>query len=301
MIFDEETLKEVVTKIAGKLGFDEDQAERMAWILDTLDVLTQVPPEGFDVFLKGGTCVQHYMPSQSQRFSKDIDIGMSIQRSFQDVKSYVQHVNAHLKTEGYSGILRSRPGKPRGDIIVFDRFFDPLFCEPQYHGLHEREGCWIMVEFDTKERSPLYEELKLALLPALHGEVSLRFNCATRGKLLSDKIIASMGPYYDAREEIKDLLDLNLMLSEPEFQRCVPEARDLIRGHASQVGVSYDRIIGRAASTMGREEEEMNEEKLATAVNAILPREHRFEDLAAWREHCEKTINLFERFFLSST
>lgn len=269
----------------------------MVWILDTLDVMGEVPPEDFEVFLKGGTCVQNYLPSNVQRFSKDIDLSLPVQEGFDVVESYVEELNSHLKERSYSSFLEARPGSPGGDVICFDRFFDPEYAEERYFGLHEGKGAWITVEFHVAEITPSFKKSKLSLLPALYGDIDVKFNCATRGKLLSDKIIASMGPYHEAREEAKDVLDLNAMLNNDQFRRRALEAKSLIGDYASKTGDKRRKMVKRSVHTIKNLGEEMTDERLATHVNAILPRDYRFEDLDSWVKFCDETIGLLESSF----
>lgn len=293
--------RRVVEHISDEGDFDPGQAERMVWILDTLATMRKVPPENFELFLKGGTCVQNYLSPDIQRFSKDIELGLSTQEEFDAVESYVEELNHHLEKRDYDkyrGLLTDRPGSPEGDVICFDRFFDAEYAEDRRFDLHGRKGVWITVEFHTADVTPSFEESELSILPAQYGEVDVQFNCATRGKLLSDKIIAAMGPYYDAREEAKDILDLNAMLNDDEFGRRVPEAKDLIGKYAAETGSKCEEAVKRSVRTIRDLRDKMTSERLATQVNAVLPRDHRFEDLDAWRDFCDETTELLNRFFL---
>lgn len=273
----------------------------MVWILDTLDVIREVPPEDFKVFLKGGTCVQNYLGADVHRFSKDIDLGLSVQEEFDAVESYVEKLNSHLKREGYSsygGLLEVRPGKPEGEAMCFDRFFDAKYADDINFGLHGHRGVWVTVEFHVMEVTPSFGESKLSLIPAIYGSVDVQFNCATREKLLSDKIIASMGPYYDAREEAKDVLDLNAMLNNEQFGHRISEAKSLIGKYASKTRGKREKIFKRSVHTIRDLGEEMTDERLATHVNAVLPLDYRFEDLDAWITFCDETVELLENSFL---
>jgi hypothetical protein len=53
----------------------------MMWQLDTLDCLGRFPPDEFQLYLKGGTCVQHYLPKEKQRFSMDLGFSARFRRS----------------------------------------------------------------------------------------------------------------------------------------------------------------------------------------------------------------------------
>lgn len=301
MILRGTSYREVVEHISDERDLDPGQAERMVWILDTLATMHKVPPESFELFLKGGTCVQNYLSPDIQRFSKDIDLGLSTRGEFDAVESYVEELNHHLEKrdhDEYSGLLTDRPGSPKGDVICFDRFFDAEYAEDRRFGLHGRRGVWVTVEFHTADVTPSFEESELLILPARYGEVDVRFNCATRGKLLSDKIIAAMGPYYDAREEAKDILDLNAMLNDDEFGRRVPEAKDLMGKYAAETGSKREEAVKRSVRTIRDLREEMAGERLATQVNAVLPQNHRFEGLDAWRGFCDETAELLNRLFL---
>lgn len=301
MILDKKDCREIVERISEEQEFDPGQAERMVWILDTLDEIYKVTPKNFDVFLKGGTCVQNYLSPDVERFSKDIDLALAARKDFDEVKSYVKKLNSHLKEKGYKnycGILESRPSKPQGDVICFDRFFEAEYAEARYFGLHNRKGAWVTVEFHVEEITPSFEESKLSLLPAQYGGLNIQFNCATRGKLISDKIIAAMDPYYDSREEAKDVLDLNAMFNDNKFKQYISEAKSLTKKYASETKSKHKRIVKRSIRTIEELGDGMTDERLATHVNAILPKNSRFGGLDAWVDFCDKTVNSLKTHFL---
>lgn len=282
----------------------------MIWILDSINELDQVTPSSFNVYLKGGTCVQHFLRSEAQRFSKDLDLGVVFRNeileteksrlsNFRIIEAYINKLNKHLSKSGYTadnGLFNARQGIPESWIICYDRFYKAKHSVPRYHGLQKKKGNWVMVEFSTLEYDPKFAPQKIKLLPALYSGIEIEFPCATRSRILADKTIAMAGEKYGEREEIKDVLDVYTMLRNKEFDNDIQGACRLIKSYADRKEVELSRMLNRAKKTVSRLAEEMTDERLATDVNALLPRERRFGTIDEWKKLCEELKDRLSSF-----
>jgi hypothetical protein len=191
----------------------------MMWLLDTLDSIDKFPPTKFAIYLKGGTCVQHYLPLERQRFSMDLDFSANfvenyeIPRKAAMVKEYLNSLNGRLSSDGWTtdhGTLRI-PEKPTefSFISFCGRIFQPIKCPKSVNKVLNIEGAaYIKTEFFLHDRDPEYKRQKLSLVFANYATTGVSFNLASKTRLLADKIIALSGEGYGAREENKDIIDL---------------------------------------------------------------------------------------------
>jgi len=235
-------LARVIAEASRDSRFAPHQCEMMMWQLDTLDCLGRFPPDEFELYLKGGTCVQHYLPRQKQRFSMDLDFSACFRKSVETserlptVRRYLQTLNDQLWRDGWTtshGMLRIpeiRPGF--NPMCLSARLFEPVKC-PKTNSmiLGIRNAAFIKMEFFLYDNDPEYSEQKLSLASTDNAVREIVFNVASKTRLLADKIIALSGEGYGARDESKDILDLK-SLSEL-YGLDVPGAKRMISSWAS--------------------------------------------------------------------
>ncbi|TSA43220.1 hypothetical protein D4R54_01295 [archaeon] len=212
-------LARVITQANEESKFAPHQCEMMMWLLDTLDCIERFPPDEFKVYLKGGTCVQHYLPREKQRFSIDLDFstcfedGVEVDERLSVVWSYLQRLKDQLLRDGWSanhGILEIPAIQPGFSAICLSaRLFEPIKCRrTSSRVLNIHNAAFVKTEFFLYDTEPEYSNQRLSLVSTEYAVKDVTFNLASRTRLLADKIIALSGQGYGARDENKDILDL---------------------------------------------------------------------------------------------
>jgi len=215
-------LARVITEASRKSKFAPHQCEMMLWQLDTLDCIERTPPDAFEVYLKGGTCVQHYLPHEKQRFSMDLDFSACFRESVGTnerlpiVRRYLERLNDQLLKDGWTtnhGMLKIPEIRPGFNPICFSaRLFEPVKCPRTSSivlGIHN--AAFIKTEFFLYDTDPEYSRQNLSLASTDSAMRGIVFNLASKTRLLADKIIALSGQCYGARDENKDVLDLEAL------------------------------------------------------------------------------------------
>lgn len=209
----------VIAKASQESGFAPHQCEMMMWLLDTLHCIERFPPDGFKVYLKGGTCVQHYLPYEKQRFSIDLDFSTCFGENVEAnerlsiVRSYLQRLDDQLLRDGWSahhGMLRIPEIQPGFNAICLSaRVFEPIkYPRRSSRVLGIRNAAFVKTEFFLYDVDPEYERQNLSLVSTEYAVKKVSFDLASKTRLLADKIIALSGQGYGARDESKDILDL---------------------------------------------------------------------------------------------
>lgn len=212
-------LARVITKASEDSNFAPHQCEMMMWLLDTLYCIERFPPEGFKVYLKGGTCVQHYLPNVKQRFSIDLDFSTCFEHSVEVnerlliVRRYLHRLNDQLLREGWRanhGMMKIPEIQPGFSAICLSaRLFEPIKCpRTSSRVLNIHNAAFVKTEFFLCDTEPEYTDQKLSLVSTEYAVRDVIFNLASRTRLLADKIIALSGQGYGARDQNKDILDL---------------------------------------------------------------------------------------------
>jgi len=194
----------------------------MMWLLDTLDCINRFPPRAFTIYLKGGTCVQHYLPHESQRFSIDLDFSTCFQEAIgipekvSAVKGYLHQLNQELLENGWMknhGTFRIPSTHPRfSTICLCGRVFQPIKCpRMSSKALNIHHAAYIKTEFFLYDTNPEYANQSLSLVSCNYARRNVVFNLASKTRLLADKIIALSGEGYGARNENKDIIDLKAL------------------------------------------------------------------------------------------
>jgi len=225
-------LARVIIKASQESRFAPHQCELMMWLLDTLDCIERFPPDRFKVYLKGGTCVQHYLPREKQRFSIDLDFSTCFGDDIESderapiVRNYLQRLNDRLARDGWTtnhGTLRIPEGRPGFSAICLSaRVFDPIKCpKSSSHVLGIHNAAFIKTEFFLHDTDPEYGNQNLSLVSVEYATKEVSFNLASRTRLVADKIIALSGQGYGARDESKDILDLKSLSELDGVDPCV--------------------------------------------------------------------------------
>jgi hypothetical protein len=215
-------LAQAIVNINKETQFAPHQSEMMMWLLDTLDSIDIFPPKRFEIYLKGGTCVQHYLPSESQRFSMDLDFSVCFQENVDIpqkatiVKEYLRELNGELLKSGWRadhGTMKI-PETPLGftSICFCGRIFQPTKCRKTVSKiLGVEDAAFVKTEFFLHGHDPEYSRQKLLLVSANYAVRDVFFNLASKTRLLADKIVALSGEGYGARDENKDIIDLKAL------------------------------------------------------------------------------------------
>ena len=171
-------LARVITKASEESRFAPHQCEMMMWLLDTLDCIERFPPDGFRVHLKGGTCVQHYLPHQKQRFSIDLDLstcfedGVEADEKPSIVRSYLQRLNDQLLRDGWNanhGMLKIPEIQSNFSAICLSaRLFEPIKCHrTSSRVLNIHNASFVKTEFFLHDTEPESVDRKVGL--NVHG------------------------------------------------------------------------------------------------------------------------------------
>lgn len=298
----------LLATIRSEHDFPPHISEQMLWLADTASVIADFTPE-FRFYLKGGTCVQHYLASQTQRFSKDLDVGIVSKPSEEETNTkvtrileYIQAVNEHLRRErGFGsdyGTFNYLEPPSQGNVVPVARFYKPVKFPARHNRLFNRSGGWILIDFFLHEEEPEFSKQELAIIPALHLPRKISLPIATRERLLADKIIVLFDKAQDPRAEpYKDILDLSALF---EMQQKMHMERSLrfVNSWADSHKLKASFLVSGAANAIRAQKDEVTEQVLAQDINAILPRRMVFDAVPAWRSFCERVIERLMRLEL---
>jgi len=297
-----------VKQVVQVSGFSEDQSERLLWLLDTLHVMAEIDEPDLEFYLKGGTCVQHHFPVDAQRFSKDIDIGVlaggrrqgAIDR--ESIERYAKKLEASLTETGFpKGTLRLPIQPMNGSVLEVARTFEPLYAKsytPNRLFAIEAGTPYVLIDFFLNETSPSYRKEKLNLIPSRYLDRVVHFQVATKERLLTDKVVVLSGESepYEAKQEVKDVLDLGMLANQVGGLHLDESKRMLDAWAASKLIDPSLRVVRASKHTVEKLREEVDDQRLATDINALLPRSRVFASVRNWRQHCDAVITFLDNF-----
>ena len=310
-------LAQVIVNINKETQFAPHQCEMMMWLLDTLDCIDMFPPKRFEVYLKGGTCIQHYLPSEIQRFSMDLDFSVCFQENIgipektTIVKEYLRELNDELSKAGWRtdhGMVKI-PQTPLGftSICFCGRVFQPVKCRKTTNKiLGVEDAAFIKTEFFLHDHDPEFSRQKLLLISANYAVRDTFFNLASKTRLLADKIIALSGEGYGARDENKDIIDLKALseLNGIDFASVSNMIAGWAQSHLDQEGNLKPidppaRIIHAAHQTVTTKSE-ITDEVLAQMTGLLYARGRPGFNVSRsdWRTMCFQVVTLLDEKIL---
>lgn len=310
-------LARVITKASEESKFAPHQCEMMMWLLDTLDCIERFPPDEFKVYLKGGTCVQHYLPREKQRFSIDLDFstcfedGVEADERLSVVRSYLQRLKDQLLRDGWSAnhgmpkIPAIQPGFSA--ICLSARLFKPIKCRrTSSRVLNIHNAAFVKTEFFLYDTEPEYSNQRLSLVSTEYAVKDVTFNLASRTRLLADKIIALSGQGYGARDENKDILDLKSLceLDDLDLDGTHRMISSWAKSHLDVNGKAHPieppiRIVHTARQT-ALEKSDLSAQVLAQMMGLLYARGREGFNLkrSDWKKICVDVVSYLENKIL---
>lgn len=287
------------------------------WLLDTLESIDRFPPEKFTVYLKGGTCVQHYLPSERQRFSMDLDFSVCFQDDIGAtqkslvVKEYLGKLNEELLRAGWTtdhGTIRIPETSPGFNFICFSgRVFQPVKCRKTASIiLGIKDAAYVKTEFFLHDSDHDFNRVKLSLISANYAEKEVHFNLASITRLLADKIIALSGEGYGARDESKDIIDLNSLseLNGINVKSAWKMISNWAKSHLDKDGnlqpIDPSVKIVHAAHRTAVTKSEITDEALAQMAGLLYARGRSGFNLSKddWKGMCLQTVDFLDKQIL---
>ena len=229
-----------IREYSKKEGVNPRDFEKEIWEYDTLYLFTQYPK--LDLYLRGGTCVQSYLPYNYQRFSVDLDFNIRIkERDPESVSDSIQKLNEILTSKGLiKGVSKDiEHGKfyplhydKNTGTLSFARVFQSRTTSRRIKLVYAKDlknkkmlkGIFNHILIQINVKHELYalewskDEIKLRIQRYSEYQKELKFKRLSIGDLLADKIIALSN-----REEFKDLYDLSMLtdiLTEKDLDVC---------------------------------------------------------------------------------
>ena len=140
----------------------------------------------------------------------------NIARKTTVVREYLNGLNNQLSNAGWTtdnGMLRIPKESTEFSFICFcGRIFRPVKCPKMVNKvLGIENAAYIKTEFFLHDSEPEYSKQKLSLISANYAVTEVSFNLASKTRLLADKITALSGEGYGARDENKDIIDLQAL------------------------------------------------------------------------------------------
>ena len=212
--------------------------EKQIWVYDTLHVLKEY--SDLDLFFKGGTCIQSFIPLNYQRFSVDIDFNIACADRTKDfILSKFDKLNNELREQGLLIPAYDTKHKERStENLVYCQFYPKEYDE--YTGtitffrpfLSKVDGTRKTFSYSNDliskhNLSGVFNHLQVQVnlkhtLPAMKAELrvvrlriskysefrkDLYFKCLSIGDLFADKLIA-----FKDRKTFKGLYDLGMLI-----------------------------------------------------------------------------------------
>jgi len=209
-------------------GVNPRDFEKEIWAYDTLFILQKL--SGMDLYFKGGTCVQTYLPLDHQRFSIDLDFNINTKdRSTNAILGEIAELNRKLEDKDllretsnnltYGGIYPQYYDRNSG-VITFARVFPSKTTSGPsklvYRGnlveKSEIEGIFNHILIQINLKHTLYamqwnkDGIRLRIQKYEPYQKELFFKRLSLSDLFVDKIMALKN-----RREFRDLYDLGMM------------------------------------------------------------------------------------------
>ena len=284
--------------IREKIGLSLRHIEKNLWLIDTLKVLN----EFFNrkLFLKGGTCVQSYLPPNMQRFSDDLDFNTEV-RSPQVLKEIINEVNIKLKESGkINGVYGKFIFRSIDTKIDYATFYRIV---PTKLGLKLRlkelkkiiQGEVIKVQINFKHEIPAFKSIEKEYCSFIYLNPDLKekviFTHLSVEDLVADKILATAvhEEIVFGRERFKDVFDIGMLLEYCDIDfNLINKKLEYI---SDESGIQVNRLID--ASLNNQEKMKNKLVPSLVGVNALLCRDVRFDE-DTWLNFCDKIIEKFK-------
>jgi len=237
-----------------EFGIPPTLIETMFWHLDTLYQLSRL--EKAPVF-KGGTCVQSYLPFNSQRASNDLDFNSQIANP-NSILDQIRKLNERLLREGaavitdnisYGTIELCLKDDPSG-VLNFNRRMPSLLGEYVKVGNSEVLAKNIRIQINYKHAwlSALHvntKKIEFFISRFQAPQKSFVYPCSSLEDLIADKILAAMNN--GGRERFKDAYDLILLFMQGYRKDKILEKLEIV---SRRKGYTADTILKSSANTI---------------------------------------------------
>lgn len=298
---------DLLKKLSETTKFAVHQVEMTLWLVDTLEVISSTPLENATICLKGGTCVQHYIPYEKQRFSQDIDLAVISSDQWQEkiakVDNYLGALNGLLAKRGWKNghglIRRANPTetkdfpfiRPTGRVFEAQKW--PRRRSQLFGKSDEDNVAFVKVEFFLHEGAPDFrkETLDFEITKNLN-QVSM--DIATIDRLAADKIIA-MADSYNGRQEFKDVLDYDSLKATGRLNK-EAVANFIVnwaKAHLDNQGKNDPidppvKVLGAALRDV-EEQSDASPERLATTMGNMYARGRAgyVTEITQWKQTCK--------------
>jgi predicted nucleotidyltransferase component of viral defense system len=238
-----------IRKYSNDEGINPIHFEIQIWIYDTLKILQDF--SSLDLFFKGGTCIQTYLPLEYQRFSIDLDFNIqSEDRTKEFLLRKIGELNEELDNKGLLiPVLNTKYIKLSSDNMVYGEFYPKEY--DSYSGTitfyrllmskvlgkyrvftyrndlkkpNRVRGIFnhLLLQVNIRHQPPALKselkDIKLRIQKYPEYKTDFKFKCLSLGDLFADKLIA-----YKNRKAFKDLYDLGMMariLKDSDFEIC---------------------------------------------------------------------------------
>jgi predicted nucleotidyltransferase component of viral defense system len=263
--------------------------EKQIWVYDTLHIFKEY--SDLDLILKGGTCIQSFIPLDYQRFSVDIDFNIDCADRTKDfILTEFYKLNSKLNGNGL--LIPAHDTKHKGRSTAnlvygqlypkgYDEYTGTITFFRPFLSVMERTSKTITYSDDLitkKSLSGVFNHLNVQVnikhtLPALKAESrvvrlkiskysefrkDLYFRCSSIGDLFADKLLAFVD-----RKAFKDLYDLGMLvqiIKDNDIEICREKIKflskngNLIRGSIRAINDSLDeKAYERHIHTLPRE------------------------------------------------
>ncbi|PKP60338.1 MAG: hypothetical protein CVT88_03415 [Candidatus Altiarchaeales archaeon HGW-Altiarchaeales-1] len=284
----------VYQPIREQIGLSLRHIEKNLWLIDTLNALNKF--FSAKLFLKGGTCVQSYLPLNMQRFSDDLDFNIGIHDP-ELLKNMIGDINTKLKefkkADDIYGKFIFRSTDTKIGYTTFYRIV-PTKLGLKLHLKEMREiipGETIKVQINFKHEIPAFKSIEkeycsfIYLSPDLKEKV--KFTHLSPEDLIADKILAT-AKYEEigfGRERFKDVFDIGMLLKyhDVDFNMVYRKLEYI----SDKSNIQVERLI---EASINNQKKMKNKLVLSLAgFNALLCRNVRFNE-DSWLNFCDKSI-----------
>ena len=265
--------------------------ETVFWLEDTLGILK----DHDHLIMKGGTCVQCYIPYSQQRASVDIDMNTDIQNPLA-LKEYLLAINEGIAYEDRScsiqdiefGTLNYEFHDEYSGTISFTRRMPSRFGEFEIVGNRRVMSKTIRIQVNYKNHwMPAMETLHRYPDFFIHEyerpNTKIIVPMESPGDLFADKILTVCNVGGFGRERFKDVYDLIAMrhLFQGRVRQVTSEKLRLI---ATRSGIEVTAIIDGAVETVSSFSNRAQEAK---GFASMVCREGK-ERIKRWELECEE-------------
>lgn len=224
--------------------------ETMVIHFDNLFILKDL---GDQFIFKGGTAVQHYLKSNSQRCSVDLDFNttighpQSVEDLVNDLNNKLQKINLIKSVHEiqFGKLIKEREDKKSGTLTYnrimptklneFIKVNDTIIQAKKMRIQFNYKHSWLVAEQSS------YQNVNLFPVSYIKSKKQFTTNIMSSGDLICDKILTLTRVKDFGRERIKDVYDLvSLTLLYHKFLKITKNK--LIKISESQ-GIKMDKII----------------------------------------------------------